>query len=63
MIVKLVSLIQLAESNGKHQQPNPIRNKDMDENIQGRLSKIISSSNALPQGPFLSLYGMSYAHY
>jgi hypothetical protein len=27
MVVKLVSLIKLAESNGKHQQPNPIRKK------------------------------------
>ena len=27
MVVKLLSLIKLAESNGKHQQPNPIRKK------------------------------------
>ena len=27
MVVKLVSLIKLTESNGKHQQPNPIRKK------------------------------------
>jgi len=27
MVVKLESLIQLAESNGKYQQPNPIRKK------------------------------------
>ena len=27
MVVKLVSLINLAEGNGKHQQPNPIRKK------------------------------------
>jgi hypothetical protein len=26
-VVKLISLIKLAESNGKHQQPNPIRKK------------------------------------
>ena len=41
MVVKLVSLIKLAESNGNTNNPTQLERKDMDENKQGRLSKII----------------------
>ena len=40
MAIKLISLIKLAESNGNTNNPTQLERKDMDENKQGRLSKI-----------------------